>query len=130
MQETSHNVEAVVDGGVNDLSTDKCKVIFIFIVFINIFLKFHAHRCVLLVHFSIPHRLLLLIIALFFVSLHLNQGPIVGDEPCLPVGDVALNVSSSKFDDVAVNASKVYFSVHLLVAYFLLFVLFILFTFF
>ena len=43
MQETSHNVEAAVDGGVNDLSTDKCKVIFIFIVFINIFLKFHAH---------------------------------------------------------------------------------------
>ena len=59
----------------------------------------------------------------------LNQGAIVGDEPCLPVGDVALNVSSSKFDDVAVNASKVYFSVHLLVAYFLLLVLFILFTF-
>ena len=60
----------------------------------------------------------------------LNQGAIVGDEPCLPVGDVALNVSSSKFDDVATNASKVYFSVHLLVAYFLLLVLFILFTFF
>ena len=59
----------------------------------------------------------------------MNQGPIVGDEPCLPVGDVALNVSSSKIDDVAVNASKVYFSVHLLVAYFLLLVLFILFTF-
>ena len=56
---------------------------------------------------------MLLIIALFFASLHLNQGPIVGDEPCLPVGDVALNVSSSKFDDVAANASKVYFSVHL-----------------
>ncbi|XBI25453.1 hypothetical protein VPH35_050389 [Triticum aestivum] len=55
---TSHNVEAVVDRGVNDPSTDKCK------------------------------------------------GPIVGDEPCLPVGDVALNVSSSKIDDVAVNASK------------------------
>ena len=73
--------------------------------------------------------LLLLIIALFFASLHLNQGPIVGDEPCLPVGDVALNVSSSKFDDVAANASKVYFSVHLLVVYFLLLVLFILFTF-
>ena len=47
----------------------------------------------------------------------------------MPVGDVALNVSSSKFDDVAVNASKVCFSVHLLVAYFLLLVLFILFTF-
>ena len=49
----------------------------------------------------------------------LHQGAIVGDEPCLPVGDVALNVSSSKFDDVAANASKVYFSVHLLVAYFI-----------
>ena len=59
----------------------------------------------------------------------LNQGAIVGDEPCLPVGDVALNVSSSKFDDVAAKASKVYFSVHLLVAYFLLLVLFILFSF-
>ena len=57
MQESNHNVEGSVDGGVNALSTDKCKVIFIFIVFINIFLKFHAHRCVLLVHFSIPHRL-------------------------------------------------------------------------
>ena len=43
----------------------------------------------------------------------LNQGAIVGDEPCLPVGDVALNVSSSKFDDVAANASKVYFSLHI-----------------
>ena len=60
----------------------------------------------------------------------LNQGAIVGDEPCLPVADVALNVSSSKIDDVAVNASKVCFSVHLLVACFLLLVLFILFTFF
>ena len=60
----------------------------------------------------------------------MNQGPLVGDEPCLPVGDVALNVSNSKFDDVAVNASEVYFSMHLLVAYFLLLVLFILFTFF
>ena len=59
----------------------------------------------------------------------MNQGPIVSGEPCLPVGDVALNVSSSKFDDVAANASKVYFSVHLLVVYFLLLVLFILFTF-
>ena len=47
----------------------------------------------------------------------LNQGAIVGDEPCLPVGDVALNVSSSKIDDVAVNASKVVFSMHLLVAF-------------
>ena len=47
----------------------------------------------------------------------------------MPVGDVALNVSNSKIDDVAMNASKVCFSVHLLVAYFLLLVLFILFTF-
>ena len=47
----------------------------------------------------------------FFASLHLNQGPLVGDKPCLPVGDVALNDSSSKIDDVAVNASKVCFSV-------------------
>ena len=60
----------------------------------------------------------------------MNQGPIVGDVPCLPVGDVALNVSSSKFDDVAMNAFKVYFSVLLVVAYFLLLVLIILFTFF
>ena len=66
----------------------------------------------------------------FFASLHMNQGPVVGDQPCLPVGDVALNVSSSKIDDVVVNASKVSFSVHLLVAYFLLLVLLILFTFF
>ena len=59
----------------------------------------------------------------------MNQGPIVGDEPCSTVGDVPLNVSSSKIDDVAVNASKVCFFVHLLLAYFLLLVLFILFTF-
>ncbi|XBI96682.1 hypothetical protein VPH35_032933 [Triticum aestivum] len=59
MMETIHNVEAAVDHGVNDPSTDKCKV------------------------------------------------PLVGDGPCLPVGDVALNVSSSKIDDVAVNASKI-----------------------
>ena len=57
MQETSHNVEATVDRGVKDPYTDKCKVIFIFIVFIHIFLNFHAHQCVLLVHFSIPHCL-------------------------------------------------------------------------
>ena len=62
--------------------------------------------------------LLLLIIALFFASLNLNQGPLVGDEPCLPIGDVSLNVSSSKIDDVAVNAAKVCFSVHLLLAFF------------
>ena len=47
----------------------------------------------------------------------MNQGPVVGDEPCSPVGDVALNVSSSKIDDVAVNAAKVCFSVHLLLAF-------------
>ena len=57
MQETNHNVEADVDRGVNDPSTDKCKVIFIFIVVIHILFNFHAHQCVLLVHFSIPHRL-------------------------------------------------------------------------
>ena len=39
----------------------------------------------------------------------MNQGPVVGDEPCSPVGDVALNVSCSKIDDVAVNAAKVFF---------------------
>ncbi|XBI47557.1 hypothetical protein VPH35_111480 [Triticum aestivum] len=59
VDETSHNVDADVDCGVNDPSTDKCK------------------------------------------------GAIVGDEPCLPVGDVALNVSSGNFDDVASNASKI-----------------------
>ena len=74
--------------------------------------------------------LLLLIIALFFCFITMNQGPVVGDEPCFPVGDVALNVSSSKVDDVAVNASKVCFSVHHFVAYFSLLVLLILFTFF
>ena len=66
----------------------------------------------------------------FFASLQMNQGPVVGDEPCSPVGDVALNVSSSKIDDIAVNASKVCFPMHLLVAYFLLLFLFILLTFF
>ena len=54
----------------------------------------------------------------FFASLHMNQGPIVGDEPCSTVGDVPLNVSSSKIDDVAVNAAKVCFSVQLLLNYF------------
>ncbi|XBI10284.1 hypothetical protein VPH35_137593 [Triticum aestivum] len=34
------------------------------------------------------------------------MGPIVGDEPCSTVGDVPLNVSSNKIDDVAVNAAK------------------------
>ena len=48
----------------------------------------------------------------------MNQGHVVGDEPCSLVGDVPLNVSSSQIDDVAVNASKVCFSVHLLLAYF------------
>ncbi|XBH62642.1 hypothetical protein VPH35_116818 [Triticum aestivum] len=56
--ETSHNVEAAVDCGVNDPSTDKCK------------------------------------------------GPVVGGKPCLTIGDVPLNVSSSKIDDVAVDAAK------------------------
>ncbi|XBI10472.1 hypothetical protein VPH35_137743 [Triticum aestivum] len=58
VDETSHNVEAAIDCGVNDPSTDKCK------------------------------------------------GPVVGNEPCSPVGDVALNVSNNKIDDVSVNASK------------------------
>ena len=62
--------------------------------------------------------LFLLIIALFFASLHMNQGPVVGDEPCSTTGDVPLNVSIRKIDDVAVNAAKVCFSVHLLLAYF------------
>ena len=48
----------------------------------------------------------------------MNQGLVVGDEPCSPVGDVPLNVSSSKINDVAVNAAKVCFYVHLLLAYF------------
>ena len=49
----------------------------------------------------------------FFASLHMNQGPVVGDEPCSTIGDVPLNVSSSKIDDVAVNAAQVCFFVHL-----------------
>ena len=47
----------------------------------------------------------------------MSKGPVVGDEPCSTIGDVPLNVSSSKIDDVAVNASKGFF-VHLLLAYF------------
>ena len=39
----------------------------------------------------------------------MNQGPVVGDEPCSPVGDVAFNVSNSKTDDVSMYASKVLF---------------------
>ncbi|XBH56393.1 hypothetical protein VPH35_078234 [Triticum aestivum] len=35
------------------------------------------------------------------------KGPVVGDEPCSPIGDVPLNVSSSKINDVVVNAAKV-----------------------
>ena len=62
--------------------------------------------------------LLLLIIALFFCFITMSQGPVVGDEPCSTIGDVPLNVSSSKIDDVAVNAAKVCFSVHLLLAFF------------
>ncbi|XBI00312.1 hypothetical protein VPH35_129392 [Triticum aestivum] len=34
------------------------------------------------------------------------KGPVVGDEPCSTIGDVPLNVHSSKIDDVAVNAAK------------------------
>ena len=48
----------------------------------------------------------------------MNQGPVVGDEPCSTTGDVPLNVSIRKIDDVAVNAAKVCFSVHLLLAFF------------
>ena len=62
--------------------------------------------------------LLLLIIALFVCFITMNQGPVVGDEPCSTVGDVPLNVTSSKINDVAVNAAKVCFSVHLLLAFF------------
>ena len=62
--------------------------------------------------------LLLLIIALFFCFITMSQGHVVGDEPCSTIGDVPLNVSSSKIDDVAVNAAKVCFFVHLLLAFF------------
>lgn len=34
------------------------------------------------------------------------EGPVVGDEPCSTIGDVPLNFSTSKIDDVAVNATK------------------------
>ena len=76
MQETSHNVEAAVDRGINDPSTDKCKVIFIFILFIFIFELSCAPMCLTcsffyrmpLVWFN-SLCLLLLIIALFFASL-------------------------------------------------------------
>ena len=53
-----------------------------------------------------------------FLLITMNQGPVVGDEPCSTIGDVPLNVSSSKIDDVVVDAAKVCFSVHLLLAYF------------
>ena len=33
----------------------------------------------------------------------MNQGPVVGDEPCSTIGDVPLNVSSNKIDDVVAN---------------------------
>ena len=49
----------------------------------------------------------------------MNQGPVVGDEPCSTIGDVPFNVSSSKIDDVVVNAAKACFSVHLLLAFFI-----------
>ena len=39
----------------------------------------------------------------------MSKGPVVGDEPCSTIGDVPLNVSSSKIDDVVVNAAKVCF---------------------
>ena len=53
--------------------------------------------------------LLLLIIALFFCFFTMSQGPVVGNKPCSTIGDVPLNVSTSKIGDVAVNAAKVCF---------------------
>ena len=61
MQETSHNVDAVVDRGVNDPSTDKCKVIFCVLMCLFIFLEF---SCAPMWFNSLC--LLLLIIVLFF----------------------------------------------------------------
>ena len=48
----------------------------------------------------------------------MSQGLVICDEPCLIIRDVPLNVSSSKIDDVAMNATKVCFSVHLLLDFF------------
>ena len=45
--------------------------------------------------------------SIVFCFITMNQGPVVGDEPCSAIGDVPLNVSSSKIDDVAANATKV-----------------------
>ena len=56
--------------------------------------------------------------SIVFCFITMNQGPVVGDEPCSTIGDVPLNVSSSKIDDVAVNAAKVCFSMDLLLSYF------------
>ena len=39
----------------------------------------------------------------------MNQGPVVGDEPCSTIFYVPLNVSSSKIDDVVVNAASLFF---------------------
>ena len=125
MQEIIHNVEAAVDGGVNDLSTNKCKVIFIFVLFIYI-LEFSCAPMCLTCSFFYPTPLvvwfnsfclLLLIIALFFCFFTMSQGPVVGNKPCSTIGDVPLNVSSSMIGDVAVDASKVCFSVLSLILY-------------
>ena len=56
--------------------------------------------------------------SIVFCFITMSQGPLVGDEPCSTIGDVPLNVSSSKIDDVAVDAAKVCFSVHLLLTFF------------
>ena len=55
--------------------------------------------------------------SIVFCFITMNQGHVVGDEPCSTIGDVPLNVSSSKIDDVAVNAAKVCFSVLALILY-------------
>ena len=68
MQETSHNVEAAVDCGVNDPSTDKCKVIFIFIVFIHISLIFMRTNVPCLFIFLSPIVKSLQVIPTFFVT--------------------------------------------------------------
>ena len=44
--------------------------------------------------------------SIVFCFITMNQDHVVGDEPCSTIGDVPLNVSSGKIDDVAVNAAK------------------------
>ena len=69
MQETSHNVEAAVDRGVNDPSTDKCKVIFYVLMCLFIFLEFSCAPICLACSFfySTPLRVLQ-VIPTFFVT--------------------------------------------------------------